>query len=534
MLFSGKLARPLACQVRWNRDPAWGDRMKAEKLKRVNALVDQQKRIRAPSSPALKDKLQGVKALDLLLERKAKSSVVELDSGRGEPDHDYDATEAPTEEQYLDEKPLKAFVVLHKGRERTKGTVVHKEEMSLAHSKPPEVGGSPSVQIRAASGDRILGYGLWKPAKSSVYVLLWVSPVRSRLSPNAPKAKSLESLSIGRRFWFHRFFKALEYRQSVLDLEECEAFRLINADADGCPGIITNLYSNAASITLTDSIAVSYLPYLLEYLETRTPTTVIHVSTTVSWKKMPQRLLGFIGDAPAGVTSRVIKEHGLILTVSLEQAKTLLQPAKRSFREAVARFVEKRRAAVVNDADGSLGAYALQAGVEKLMFIHHDADMAEAAKKNVKRNFFGSELQAAAVKQNRGFAHHVPSLEKRVAWTDSAVGSFFKKVDRRLFDCFVIDLATAQAEFQDPAWVHLILLSALRNLDTSQPTGAMLLFITLFDLREAQDILTSAVEKTNLDIRLVEPIYPAPDVSKSAFTYTRPEFTGWVVNVRRP
>ena len=83
-----------------------------------------------------------------------------------------------------------------------------------------------SVEVRTASGD-LLGIGAWSPA-SQIQVRLW----------------SFTDVSIDREFFVQRIQQALAYRQALGIPQHSSGYRLINAESDGLPGVVVDVFGD--------------------------------------------------------------------------------------------------------------------------------------------------------------------------------------------------------------------------------------------------------------------------------------------------
>ena len=83
-----------------------------------------------------------------------------------------------------------------------------------------------SVEVRTASGD-LLGIGAWSPA-SQIQVRLW----------------SFTDASIDRDFFVQRIQQALAYRQALGIPQHSSGYRLINAESDGLPGVVVDVFGD--------------------------------------------------------------------------------------------------------------------------------------------------------------------------------------------------------------------------------------------------------------------------------------------------
>lgn len=83
-----------------------------------------------------------------------------------------------------------------------------------------------TVEVRVANGD-LLGLGAWSPA-SQIQVRLW----------------SFADASIDRAFFVERIRQAWAYRQQLGIPERNSGYRLVNAESDGLPGVVVDVFGD--------------------------------------------------------------------------------------------------------------------------------------------------------------------------------------------------------------------------------------------------------------------------------------------------
>ena len=83
-----------------------------------------------------------------------------------------------------------------------------------------------TVEVRATNGD-LLGLGAWSPA-SQIQVRLW----------------SFADTSIDRAFFVERIRQAWAYRQQLGIPERNSGYRLVNAESDGLPGVVVDVFGD--------------------------------------------------------------------------------------------------------------------------------------------------------------------------------------------------------------------------------------------------------------------------------------------------
>ncbi|WMP19279.1 class I SAM-dependent rRNA methyltransferase [Thiothrix lacustris] len=115
-------------------------------------------------------------------------------------------------------------VVLKQGRDKN----VRSHHPWVFSGAVQHVKGNPqsgeTVELRAANGD-LLGMGAWSPV-SQIQVRLW----------------TFAAAVIDRDFFIGRIQQALAYRQQLGIPQQNSGYRLINAESDGLPGVVVDVF----------------------------------------------------------------------------------------------------------------------------------------------------------------------------------------------------------------------------------------------------------------------------------------------------
>ncbi|QTR45625.1 class I SAM-dependent methyltransferase [Thiothrix litoralis] len=115
-------------------------------------------------------------------------------------------------------------VVLKQGRDKN----VRSHHPWVFSGAVQHVKGNPqsgeTVELRAANGD-LLGMGAWSPV-SQIQVRLW----------------TFAAALIDRDFFISRIQQALAYRQQLGIPQQNSGYRLINAESDGLPGVVVDVF----------------------------------------------------------------------------------------------------------------------------------------------------------------------------------------------------------------------------------------------------------------------------------------------------
>ena len=88
-----------------------------------------------------------------------------------------------------------------------------------------EPGSGDTVEIKTASGD-VLGLGAYSP-QSQISVRVWTFDPSEEVSP---------------AFFGRRLAQAITVRRSLAESEQFNAYRIVNAESDGLPGVIVDRY----------------------------------------------------------------------------------------------------------------------------------------------------------------------------------------------------------------------------------------------------------------------------------------------------
>eukprot|EP01061_Rhynchopus_euleeides_P022725 TRINITY_DN3713_c0_g2_i1.p1 TRINITY_DN3713_c0_g2~~TRINITY_DN3713_c0_g2_i1.p1 ORF type:complete len:555 (+),score=122.02 TRINITY_DN3713_c0_g2_i1:110-1666(+) len=503
---------------------------RAADLRVADAAVS---KLKLEASPESRDRYTGLAALERLyrMEAPPSRSTLPMDA---EPEQSV-PPELPMSQ--MDEMPTNGYIVLTSLDEsgRSRRPRVLKDEYYHARSSLPEVGdANKSVQVRSPDGKVTVGYGYFQRSDQSVYVVLWLPRAHPGKEKSVRRANAMEGkLSLGSRFWFDRFFKALEYRQTVLDLDNVNSFVLLNGDVDGCPGVQVSLYNVVAHILVKDTVAISYLAFLVDFLKTRTPVTSIYVSSPSHQitRSLPKWARGSIGQD----FSRVyVTEMEISFLTNIMDPHLQFKPSKRYFRDVV-RTYATGNVAVFGDTSGATLLSALRGeSVEKCILVDPSSQVCKNAMHQVRYNFVSDETEFKREESRRGFVYHEPNLEQRVRTHESAIDSFLAKLSQDQYRTFVLDFTGRDANYSNPAWLQLVIRRAVRAMDVHPETGGFFFLLTLFDQRESMTIIREALATSPYIVRLVEAVDPTPDASKGIATDARPLFSGWVVNVRHP
>lgn len=264
-------------------------------------------------------------------------------------------------------------IVLKKGR-----------ETPLRHGHPwvfsgaiSRVEGSPvpgDVVLATDVGGRPLGLGFFN-----------TGDIAFRLLTDDPAAR------IDADFWRRRIERAVQLRKRVVP-PETDAFRLINAEGDGIPGLVVDRYGHWLALGIGTAGADQWRETLVGLLmEAVGPAGIYERSEGRS--RQLEGLSDRIGVAAGEMPSAVrIRENGLSFEVDLITGqKTGFFLDQRLNREIVGAL--SREAAVLNcfSYTGAFSVYAARGGAKRVVSVEASAAANEIACRNLSGNGFSPE-----------------------------------------------------------------------------------------------------------------------------------------------
>jgi 23S rRNA (cytosine1962-C5)-methyltransferase len=192
-------------------------------------------------------------------------------------------------------------------------------------------------------------------------------------------------------FWRRRIERALALRRQVVP-PDTDAFRLINAEGDGMPGLICDSYGRWLVMSIGTAGMEKWRETVIGILrEILVPVGIYERSEGRS--RQLEGLFDRIGPAAGEVPERVeITENGLHFEVDLRTGqKTGFFLDQRLNREIVGAF--SREAAVLNcfSYTGAFSVYAARGGANRVVSVEASAAANEIACRNLVRNGFSPE-----------------------------------------------------------------------------------------------------------------------------------------------
>ena len=215
----------------------------------------------------------------------------------------------------------------------------------------------------------------------------------------AVRVLSFDQLEINQDFWDKRILRAWKLREKlgVVDSQETNVFRWVNAEGDGMPGLIVDYYAGAAVVQMhsigmfksLESIKAS----LLKVAGDRIHTIYNKSQSTLPDKPGITDRSGFLfGDAVQGQ----VKENGFSFNVNwTEGQKTGFFIDQRENRRMLGSWSPGRKVLNMFGYTGGFSVYAMGGGAELVHTVDSSGKAIDLARENVEMNFPGSSIHEA-------------------------------------------------------------------------------------------------------------------------------------------
>ena len=233
-----------------------------------------------------------------------------------------------------------------------------------------------AVATAVASDGKPLGLGFYNEKSDIAFRLL---------TPDA-------SASIDRAFWKQRIESALSLRKRIIP-SDTDAYRLINAEGDGMPGLVADRYGDVLVMTIGTRGIENHRGDILDLLvESLHPKTVIERSEGKSRRR--EGLEDRIGIADGSdVPERiVILENGLKFEVdAVNGQKTGFFLDQRENRRIIGSISGSMNVLNAFAYTGAFSVYAAAGGADRVVTLDVSEKACEAAVRNLTLNGFSAE-----------------------------------------------------------------------------------------------------------------------------------------------
>jgi 23S rRNA (cytosine1962-C5)-methyltransferase len=198
------------------------------------------------------------------------------------------------------------------------------------------------------------------------------------------------SITIDQAFWYERIERAIQLRDSLQLEPETNAYRLINAESDGLPGLIVDKYGDYLVLQCLTAGIDRQKPGLIQILgELLDPAGIIERSDVGVRKKEGLRKESGLCYGSAPPTALIVSENGVQMQADLFKGhKTGLYLDQRENRAIVSqpRFVSGRDVLNVFSYTGAFALAMAKSGAATITNIEQSADFLETIVTNLGLN----------------------------------------------------------------------------------------------------------------------------------------------------
>ncbi len=234
-----------------------------------------------------------------------------------------------------------------------------------------EPGPGESVRVLSAEGEP-LGIGAYSP-QSQIRVRLWTFDVRRLVDAD---------------FVRERVARAIGARATFVGEAATNAYRLVNAEADGVPGLIADRYGEWIVCQFTTAGAERWKRDIVEALRVYSPCRGVYERSDVDVREregLPSATGVLWGEAPPDRIE--IVEHGCRYGVDVREGqKTGFYLDQRDNREVVRRYANGCDVLNAFSYTGGFGIAALVAGAASVTHVDLSGPALEQAKANTALN----------------------------------------------------------------------------------------------------------------------------------------------------
>ncbi|MFZ1279355.1 MAG: class I SAM-dependent methyltransferase [Ignavibacteriaceae bacterium] len=197
-----------------------------------------------------------------------------------------------------------------------------------------------------------------------------------------------ENEIIDSKFFKEKILQAIEYREQFVDLSNTNAYRLINAESDGLPGLIVDKYNDFIVCQFLSSGAEFWKQEIVAQLSALlNPTGIFERSDVeVREKEGLEPISGVLfGKIPSDLIE--IVENGIKFLVDIKNGhKTGFYLDQRENRKLVESLTNQKEVLNCFSYSGGFSAYTIKGGAIKVTNIDSSAEALSLAEKNLSLN----------------------------------------------------------------------------------------------------------------------------------------------------
>lgn len=201
------------------------------------------------------------------------------------------------------------------------------------------------------------------------------------------------SASISPDFWTGRILDACKLRRKIIH-SGTDAYRLVNAEGDGFPGLIVDVYGSTLVISVTTAGMEKQKKHITDALIEQLDPQVIYERSEGRSRLLEglQNTAGFLlGSDGAGMA--VIRENGRQFTVDYTGGqKTGFFLDQRINREKIGGLSRHTRVLNCFAYTGAFSVYCAAGGADKVVSLDISRQACTAARENLQRNGFSPDV----------------------------------------------------------------------------------------------------------------------------------------------
>ncbi len=184
-----------------------------------------------------------------------------------------------------------------------------------------------------------------------------------------------------------RLSEAIALREKMFDRQVTNCFRLINAEGDGLPGLIVDIYDDLAVVQINTHGMDRLKPLITEKLKTKLKLRGIYEKSQSSARRhegLTDSLGPLFGECPKEM---LVKENGILFLVGVEKGqKTGFFLDQREMRQLISRLSQNKRVLNCFSYTGGFSLFALKGGAEFVTSIDSSEGACRYAKENTLLN----------------------------------------------------------------------------------------------------------------------------------------------------
>ncbi len=189
--------------------------------------------------------------------------------------------------------------------------------------------------------------------------------------------------AFGDEYWTAKMASALKYRKQILSLEENTGYRLIHAEGDGMPGVVLDIYGNAAAVQLRTKGALSLATVIESFLVEQLGIEHIFLQTN---KRVGEESVGTW--VRGGTEDVLVLENGVEFHVDIAGGqKTGFFLDQRDNRALLRSLAKGRKVLNAFSYTGAFSVFALAGGAELVHSVDISASAIDQANRNIGHNF---------------------------------------------------------------------------------------------------------------------------------------------------